>query len=69
MTIARFLRIFFGAAASAMLVAGLGEVLLRGQLTLMPRSLLALLLGVVIAFVLQGSLRAMRFSAARPTAG
>ncbi|HVU20436.1 MAG TPA: response regulator [Rhizomicrobium sp.] len=58
MAVARFLRIFFGLAASALLMAGLGDVLLHGQLTLMPRPVLAALIGVVIVFILHGYLRA-----------
>ena len=62
MKIARFLRIFFGLAASTLLMVGLSEVLLRGQLTLMPRPVLAALTGVVIAFLLHGYLQARRRS-------
>jgi PAS domain S-box-containing protein len=62
MKVARFLRIFFGFIASAMFMAGLGEVLLRGQLTFMPRPAFALLIGVVIAFLLHGYFRARRRS-------
>ena len=62
MKIARFLRIFFGLTASAMLMAGLGEVMLRGQLTLMPRSVFALLISAVLAFLLHGYLQARRRS-------
>jgi PAS domain S-box-containing protein len=62
MKIARFLRIFFGLVALAMLMAGLGEVLLRGQFTLMPRPAFAALIGVVIAFLLHGYLQARRRS-------
>jgi len=62
MKIARFLRIFFGLVACAMLMAGLGEVLLRGEFTLMPRPVLAALIGVVIVFLLHGFLQARRRS-------
>jgi PAS domain S-box-containing protein len=62
MAIARFLRIFFGLIASAMLVAGLGDVLLHDHLTLLPRPVFASLLGVVIVFVLHGYLSARRRS-------
>jgi len=62
MKIARFLRMFFGLAASILLMAGLGEVLLSGQLTLMPRPVLAALTSVVIAFLLHGYFLARRRS-------
>lgn len=62
MAVARFLRIFFGLIASAMLMAGLGDVLLHGQLTLVPRPVLAAFIGVVIVFILHGYLRARQRS-------
>src|SRR5689334_14283278 len=62
MAVTRFLRIFFGLIASAMLVAGLGDVLLHGQLTLVPRPVFAALIGVVIVFILHGYLRARQRS-------
>ncbi len=43
-----------------MLAAGLGDVLLHGSLTLMPRPVLASLVGVVIVFVLHDYLQARR---------
>ena len=43
-----------------MLMAGLGDVLLHGTLTLMPRPVLAALAGVVIAFGLHDYIRARR---------
>jgi PAS domain S-box-containing protein len=58
MAVTRFLRIFFGLIASAMLVAGLADVLLHGGLTLVPRPVFAALIGVVIVFILHGYLRA-----------
>ncbi len=58
MAVIRFLRIFFGLTASAMLVIGLADVLLHGQLTLFPRPVLAALMIVVIAFILHGYIRA-----------
>ncbi len=61
-TLTRSLRIFFGFIASAMLLAGLGEVVLTGQLNLVPRPIFASLLGVVIAFLLHGYLEARRRS-------
>ncbi len=45
-----------------MLVAGLGEVVLTGQLDLMPRPIFACLVGVVIAFLLHDYLQARRRS-------
>jgi PAS domain S-box-containing protein len=62
MAVARFLRIFFGLLASAMFVAGLGDVLLHDRLTLLPRPVFASLIGVVIAFLLHGYLAARRRS-------
>ena len=50
----------FGLIASAMLVAGLGDVLLHGQLTLLPRSVLAALIVVVVSFVLHSYFQARR---------
>ncbi len=43
-----------------MLVAGLGDVLLHGQLTLIPRPVLAALIVVVVSFVLHSFLQARR---------
>jgi len=43
-----------------MLVAGLGDVLLHGQLTLLPRAVLAALIGVVVSFVLHSFFQARR---------
>src|SRR6201999_49235 len=54
----RGLRIFFGLVASAMLLAGICDVLLHGTLSLVPRPVLASLLGVVIVFVLHAYLAA-----------
>ncbi len=62
MVVTRFLRIFFGLTASAMLMACLGDVLLHGQLTLVPTPVLAALIGVVIVFILHGYLRARQRS-------
>jgi len=62
MAVARFLRIFFGLIASAMLVAGLGDVLLHGRLEIVPRPVFASLVGVVIVFILHGYLSARRRS-------
>ena len=62
MKIAHLLRISFGLIALAMFVAGLGEVLLRGQLTLLPRAVFAPLAGAVIAFLLHGYLQTRRRS-------
>jgi PAS domain S-box-containing protein len=45
-----------------MLVAGLGDVLLHGRLSLMPQPAFAALLGVVIAFLLHGYFQARRRS-------
>src|SRR6201986_3340903 len=60
MAVTRFLRIFFGLIASAMLMAGLGDVLLHGQLSVIPRTVFAGLIGVVIVFLLHGYLTARR---------
>jgi PAS domain S-box-containing protein len=62
MAVARFLRIFFGLTASAMLMAGLSDVLLHDRLTLLPRPVFASLIGVVIVFILHGYLSARRRS-------
>ena len=62
MKIARFLRIFFGLAASALFVACLSDVLLDGQLTLLPRPAFAALTGIVIAFLLHAYLLTRRHS-------
>jgi PAS domain S-box-containing protein len=62
MAVVRFLRIFFGFLASAMLMAGLGDVLLHDRLTIVPRPIFASLTGVVIAFILHGYLRARQRS-------
>src|ERR1700749_2078047 len=62
MAVTRFLRIFFGLIASAMLMAGLGDVLLHGQLSVIPRTVFAGLIGVVIVFLLHGYLTARRRS-------
>src|SRR5882762_3212578 len=48
--------------ASAMLLAGLCDVVLHGRLGLMPQAVFAALLGVVIAFLLHGYLTARRRS-------
>jgi len=60
LVLARSLRIIFGLIASVMLVAGLGDVLLHGQLTLLPRAVLAALIVVVVSFVLHSFLQARR---------
>jgi len=62
MAVARFLRIFFGLIASAMLMVGLGDVLLHGQLEIVPRPVFASLVGVVIVFILHSYLSARRRS-------
>ncbi len=62
MKIARFLRIFFGLAASAVFVACLSDVLLDGQLTLVSRPAFAVLTGIVIIFLLHAYLLARRHS-------
>jgi PAS domain S-box-containing protein len=62
LTLARGLRLLFGLIASAMLVAGLGDVLLHGRLGLMTRPAFAALLGAVIVFLLHGYLQARRRS-------
>ena len=62
MKIARFLRIFFGLAASALFVACLSDVLLDGRLTLMPRPVFAALTGIVIVFLLHAYLLTRRHS-------
>jgi len=58
----RGLRIFFGLVAFAMLVAGIGDVVLHGQLSLLPRPVFAALLGVSIMFLLHDYLLARRRS-------
>jgi PAS domain S-box-containing protein len=50
----------FGLIASVMLVAGLGDVLWHGQLTLLPRPVLAALIIVVVSFVLHSFYQARR---------
>ena len=58
----RGLRIFFGLVAFAMLLAGIGDVVLNGQLSLLPRPVFAALLGVSIVFLLHDYLLARRRS-------
>jgi len=62
MAVARFLRIFFGLIASAMLMAGISDVLLHGQLQLVPRPVFASIVGVVIVFILHTYLTARQRS-------
>jgi PAS domain S-box-containing protein len=60
--VTRGLRIFFGLVAFAMLLAGVGDVVLTGQLTLLPRPVFAALMGVSIVFLLHDYLLARQRS-------
>jgi len=62
LSLTRGLRIFFGLVAFAMLVAGIGDVVLNGTLSLLPRPVFAALLGVSLVFLLHDYLLARRRS-------
>ena len=55
-TAARIIRIVFGLAALALLVAALGDVVLHGRLSLMLPGTFAALVGVVIVYILHSLL-------------
>lgn len=52
MTITRVIRVVFGLAALALLIAALGDVVLHGRLVLIPASTFIALIGVAIVYVL-----------------
>ena len=60
MTVARVIRIVFGAVAGLMLVAALGDVLLSGHLTIISPASFGALLAVALAFLISQPARLAR---------